>query len=168
MFSTTQLDMTAPMVQSYYEQGYIYYLVHTNTNISNSYNNYNFQDLTFYFSKEPIEYKNDVFYFSGEYKKISAITRNISNNDTDNKLDRVSVSNGNSGSITVPLYEHIMTNCDNSIFMNTLALTEYNNVSNLGYNLSVNDFYVPVVIIAIIVLMSWLKSWFGKSYRGDS
>ena len=167
MFSTTQLDMLEPMVQAYYEQGYSYYLVHTNTNTSSSYNNYNFYDLTFYFSTEPIEFTNDKFNFTGAYKKINVITRNISSTDTDSKLDRLSVSNGSGGSVTVQLYEHIMTNAENSHFMNTIALTEYDNTHNLNYNIDVNDFFVPSVILGILVLSLWLKSWFGKTYKGE-
>ena len=166
MFSTTQLDMLEPLVQAYYLNGYKYYICHTNTNVSN-YNNYDFYDVTFYFSKSPIIYNgNYSFSLSGDSLKVNYMTRNISNGTNDSKLPRETV-NSFSGTLIINSYEHIMSNAENSIFMNTMSLTEYSNLNDLSFNLDVNDFFVPSVILAVILLFSWLKTWFGKNYRGE-
>lgn len=166
MFSTSQLDMTKSLTLSYFENGYKYYVVHTNTNLDNySYNNYNFYDLTFYFSKSPIQVDDNKFTFSGEVVKVNGISRNVSNSDNDNKLDRLDVSSFSNSSVTVPIYEHIYTNAEGEIYMNLLADKEYDIYNNFGYQFDFNDYLVIPVILSILVLLIWLRTWFGKNYK---
>lgn len=168
MFSTSQLDMSQSLIATYFEQGYEYYICHTNTNLSNNnYNNYDYYDLTFYFSKSPITFSNNKFTCEGEFIKINALSRNVSNNISDSRLSRLSVTNSSNLNVSIPLYEHIMSNADNSYFMNTLAYVEYNNTNNLSYNLSVEDFFIPCVLICILILNYWLKEWFAKNYHKE-
>lgn len=167
MFSTSQLDMSQSLIATYFLDGYDNYICHTNTNLDDSYfaNNYNFYDLTFYFSKSPITVVDNTFTFSGDVIKVDVITRNVSNNENDNKLDRIKSNNFTSNSVSIPLYEHIMSNADGEIFMNTLSQQEYNLMNDISYNIDFNDFIVIPVILCILVISTWLRSWFGKNYK---
>lgn len=165
MFSTSQQDMTKSLTSSYFENGFKYYIVHTNTKLDDSYNNYNFYDLTFYFSKSPINVNNNKFTFSGDVIKINAISRNVSTSNNDNKLNRMNVSTFNGSSVTVPIYEHIYTNADGQIYMNLLSEKEYDINHNFGYQFDFNDYLIIPVILCILVLLIWLRSWFGKNYK---
>ena len=166
MFSTAQLDMLEPMVQAMYEDGYIYYVVHTNTNLNTSnYNNYDFYDLTFYFSKEPITFNNYKFTCSGNVIKINGMSRNVSNTTSDSKLSRTVYSSLSSLNVTVEDYEHIYSNADNCYIGDLMALTEYSNNNNIAYNISTNDFYVIPVLICIVIILNWFKVWFARNYK---
>lgn len=168
MFSTSQLDLIDNFVKSMYNNGYEYYFVHTNTNI-NSYNNYDFADLTFYFSKSPINVVNNTDYILSSNNIIlqyDVISRNVSlSSNQDNKLPRfndelLTVMS----SVRVPSYEFVMSNCiDNS--MDCLALVEYDNTNNISYNIKSNDFYTLPILLCISIIITWLSMWFGKSYR---
>lgn len=168
MFSTSQLDLIDNFVKSMYNNGYEYYFVHSNTN-ANSYNSYDFADLTFYFSKQPINVlSSDGYILSSDniILQYDVISRNVSLTSTqDNRVPRfndelLTVMT----SVTVPSYEFIMTNClDNS--MDCLALVDYDNNNNISYNIKSNDFYTIPVLLCVSILITWLSMWFGKSYR---
>lgn len=167
MFSTSQLDLIDNFVKSMYNNGYEYYFVHTNTNLNQS-STYNFADLTFYFSKEPINIVNSIdFILSSDniILQYDVITRNVSNNTQDSKSPRfddelLTVMT----SVRVPSYEFVMTNClENS--MDCLALVEYDNNNNISYNIKANDFYTVPVLLCVSIIITWLSMWFGKSYR---
>lgn len=168
MFSTSQLDLIDNFVKSMYNNGYEYYFVHTNTNI-NSYNNYDFADLTFYFSKSPINVVNNTDYILSSDNIIlqyDVISRNVSlSSNQDNKKPRfndelLTVMS----SVRVPSYEFVMSNCfENS--MDCLALVEYDNNNNISYNIKSNDFYTVPILLCISIIITWLSMWFGKSYR---
>lgn len=161
MLSTTQLDYLEPMVQGMLEQGYPYYLAHTNTNFSSG-SNYNWRDLTIYFSKTPFTCNG--YTFEGfDVLKFDVITRNASSNSSDGRNERVLLSNISYLNLNIPDYEFISTNADNSFFMNHLAITEYQSVNDISYNVNLNDFWSFGVLIAIIILLIWLKSWFGRN-----
>lgn len=162
MFSTAQMDLIASLTQSMYEQGYEYYLVHTNTNLNSSYNNYDFVDLEFYFSKEPIECTGYTFTGAAAIHK-EVISRNASNSSNDSQLPRISSGELSTLKVTVEDYEHIMTNAEGSQFMNCVALVEYQKANNIALNVSKNEFMAIPVLIAVIVLLHWFKTWFARN-----
>ena len=167
MFSTSQLDLIDNFVKSMYNNGYEYYFVHTNTNF-NSYNSYNFADLTFYFSKSPINVLNTSDYILSSDNIIlqyDVITRNASTNNQDTKVPRFNDELlPVMSSVKVPSYEFVMSNClENS--MDCLALVEYDNNHNVSVNIKSNDFYTIPVLLCVSIIITWLSMWFGKSYR---
>lgn len=165
MFSTAQLDLIAPMVQSMYEQGYTHYVVHSRTNLENTYNNYDYVDLVFYFSKNEITFDN--YTFTGEdVVKKEVISRNVSNSTSDSKKPRVTSSSMEELNVYVNPYEHIMTDADGAQLMDIMAMTEYQNEIDLSWNLSKLDYMVIPVLIAVVVLMMWFKMWFARNDGG--
>lgn len=158
MFSTTQQDYLQPMVEGMYEDGYTYYVAYTNTNLSGS-SSQDFRDLTLIFSKNNIV--SDNYNFTGtEYVRYDVITRSASDRY---QGERVSKSSGARFSVTVPVYEFISSNADGSDYMNHLALVEHQQKNDLSYNLDLNDFWSFGVLISIIILLIWLKSWFARN-----
>lgn len=161
MFSTTQLTLIEPVVQSMYVDGYEYYVVHTNTNLNN-YSNYDYQDLTFYFSKKPIEYRDNNTYFGADMVKLDVITRNGSNNQSDSKLPRFTVQSIGSGSFGINQIEFVMSNCGGT-YMDCMAMVEYDSRENISYNLDLNFMYVIPVLISILIISNWLRMWFART-----
>lgn len=163
MFSTTQLDLLQPLAEAMYNDGYIYYVAHTNTNLStSSYNTYDFYDLSIYFSKSEIKCTDYNFKCADEVIRIDYITRNVSNNNSDSKLNRIRTIKVDSLNVNINPYEHIFTNSTNSLFADCLAMVEHNNNNNIAYNLTTNDFFVIPVLLSAVLLFSFLKMWFGR------
>ena len=165
MFSTTQMTFIENTVMNMYLQGYEYYIVHTNTNLSSSY--YQWQDLTLYFSKEPITRNSDYSYtIPNETLMYDVITSNASRNYYDDA--RVDITTLSSRTILINDYEFIATNCNGSRLMNVLASIEYQEQKDVSFNLDLNDFYIIPVILCITLLFSILRWWYPSSYsKGD-
>lgn len=162
MLSTAQKDFIDLFVSQHYKQGYKYYICHTNTNLTNA-SQYTFYDLTFYFSKEPIKELNDyTFGTSGTWLAYDVMTRNASNNQSETKENRIKKITHNSN-VTIDKYEFILTNSENSYYMNTLALEEISYLTNIGYNISLNDYFIIPVILCSLLIFQWLRSWFANN-----
>lgn len=161
MFSTAQMALIEPLVQSMHEQGYPYYLVYTKTNLD-SYNDYNTPDLVFYFSKSEMTCDGYTFASSGDVVCMEYVTRNVSNSTTDNKVERCQKQGLSSMGIYVNPYEHIFTNAEGAMYGNVLAEMEYTKQNDVGFNLDLNHYYVGCVLICIVILLMWLKTWFAR------
>lgn len=163
MFSTTQLDLIAPLVQSKINDGYDYYVVFSNTNLNTyNYNNYNWRDLTFYFSKEPI-YFNGMYSFSvvDGTEKYDVISRNVSNNDSDNKENRILIDTVDDMNVNIPMYEFVMTNISSTGHMDIVA--DYK--KSLDKNVDINLFYTIPILFSILIVSNWLRVWFGRGLK---
>lgn len=157
MFSTAQQQYIDDLVFQMYQEGYMYYIVHTSTNV-NDYSSNEWRDLTLYFSKDEIVAKTQYqFELKGNSLKYSVRTNNASRNST---TDRVLISNQNATTISVERYEFISTNATNSQTMNVLAEIEYNNDNNYVYDMTMNDFYILPICLLIIFLFQWINRTF--------
>ena len=162
MISTVQKDFIEMFVAQHYKQGYKYYICHTNTNLTNPMT-YNFYDLTFYFSKEPIKELNDyTFATNSTWKAYEVITRNVSNNQSDSKVERIKEISHKSN-VTIDNYEFILTNSENSYYMNVIATEEISYLSNIGYNISLNDYIIIPVLLSALLIFQWLRTWFANN-----
>lgn len=163
MLSTAQMDFVENFIAQQYKEGYVYYVVFTNTNMSNV-SSYNFRDLSIVVSKFPINCQNSyTFKSSNACVRYNIITRNASNNRDDDRIERLQKTNLSSLNLSINNYEFIITNATNSYHMNTLAISELNYRDNLTYNLDVNDYYTIPVCLCIIIVWHWLSSWFGRT-----
>lgn len=159
MLSTSQQYYVDNIVHEMYSQGYVYYLVHTNTNISQTSNN-QWRDLTLYFSKSPIIAENPLQYvMTGENIKEMVITGNASRDRQEPRVERITQS---SRTILIQDYEWIITNADNAQSMNVISKEEYNYFKNVDYHITSNQFMAIPVILGITFLFTWLHKVFPR------
>lgn len=162
MFSTTQLQVIQPLVESLYNDGYEYYYAHTNTNLSNSYNNYNFADITIYFGKSEFEHTSNFDISNSNVLRYDVITRNVSNNNDDDRLERITITEIPSFVKRVNNYEWVMTNCIEGQ-IDCLTVYDYNSQRSLNHNLDLNLFLCVPVLVSVLVVSNWLRMWFGRN-----
>lgn len=161
MISATQEIYIRYTVQSYLNQGYKYYVVHTNTNLSNSSSN-DWQDLTLYFSKDPITKRNDYSFTFQSGIRLDVITAGAR---TDRRAERVQLSNLSNSTIIIDNYEFILSNQEGR-YMDVLGLQSYQEQTDISYNLTKNDYFIVPIILCILILFKWLHGTFKTNLKG--
>lgn len=149
MFTQTEYNYLLDLVESYILKGdYKYYVAYTNTNVSDYDYNRDYPDLYVVFSNDQIVQSGSTFEVTnGRLISLDSdsATRNGSNGP------RMIVTNY-SDSLTIPQYEFIYTNVDNSVYPDLIA----DKSVNLSYN---PNFFmlIPFSILLIVLCLFWFR-----------
>lgn len=145
------------LVNTYVLKGeYKSYLAYTYTDVSGNYNN-NSPDIYIVFSEDDIISEENTFKINGKSIKISIDTNSANRNSIESRY----VFTENVGTITVPHYEFIYTNAVHSKYADLIALEKYSEIqnveSNISYNITKEEFYIIPTLLALLIMMLFLK-----------
>lgn len=158
MFSTAQQAYIDAILPTYAKDGYKYYVVYSNNVANSGYFSSADPDLYAVFSKETISAKDAYTYDIGDSAILVSIrSSNYSSSSSANNSDRVVVTDFNSKTLSVPVYEHIYTNSE---FTGHTLQPDYYLTTGGETNVQIEA--LTTIVLAVVVFVALRKLIFKR------
>ncbi len=148
MFSTSELQYIDTLIPTYAKEGYKNYVIYSNTVVNSSWNYSADPELYAVFSKETISSQDAYTYVVKDPSILVAVRcSDYSSSSTADNSARISVTEYQAGTLSIPVYEHVYTNAE----FESYALQPDYILSSGGGNIIATEAVGIVITCALLV-----------------